>query len=191
MKTSAIGIAVLAILFSCPPVNGEDLTDAEIAARDFTYQGVGIGTTLQEFKIRFPDARLVESDKSFMTSEYSVRFEDSDDVPKFIIATFFRGKMYTISISFNCNMLPKIGGVSVVHKKMEDTFGLFEISPGEPPFCKWVFPRVHRIVWYGIGFSADVLADGTKLCLVSIYCGDTDIIKQVTAIKAQKLNLGF
>ncbi len=105
MKTSAIGIAVLAIIFICSPVNAEDLTDAEIAARDFTYQGVGIGTTLQEFKIRFPKARLSESDKSSMTSQYYVLFKDSEDVTKFIVATFFREKMYKISIGFNCSAL--------------------------------------------------------------------------------------
>ncbi len=187
MKTSAIGIAVLAILFSCPPVNAEDLTDAEITARDFTYQGVGIGTTLQEFKIRFPNATLNESDKSFMTSRYSLIFEDSDGLAKFILASFFREKMYKITIAFNCNYLSKIGGISVVHEKMVGRFGLYKIS-SEDPFCEWVFPSVQRTIRYGI--ETPVVND-TKLCFVAIYCWDTDIMKQVMAIKIRKLNLGF
>ncbi len=178
MKTSAIGIAVLAILFSCPPVNGEDLTDAEIAARDFTYQGVGIGTTLQEFKIRFPDARLIESDKSSMTSNYACHFVSKS--VDFIFVDFFREKIYNIAILIPSKKLSEIGGRPVLEKKIVGTFGRPDTAKGGVYI--WRFPRVHMAVGYDNRDSSDYLG---------IRVFDTDIEEKVTAIKARNLNLGF
>ncbi len=173
MKISSVGIAVFAIILICSPLNAEELTKAEIAAQDFSYQGIGIGTTLKDFKRRFPNAFLLSSDKSSMTSKYL-----SGIGAPFMNVSFFRGKIYEITIILTSEKLSEIGGQSVLDKKLIDTFGAPYVSKDNTH--GWKFPRVHRYVRYA------VLDIGAAFS----FC-DSDVEEQVTAIKAKKLHLGF
>ncbi len=175
MKISSVGIAVFAIILICSPLNAEELTNAEIAARDFSYQGVRIGTTLKDFKRRFPKAKLIESNKPSMTSEY---LTVSGGLAKSIRATFFRERIYNISIIIPSSKLSEIGGRSVLDEKFMDTFG--KPDSDEEDTRIWLFPRVQRSVLY---------AYAVRRCWIIV--GNTNIKEQLTAIKAKKLHLEF
>ena len=181
MKISSVGIAVFAIILICSPLNAEELTKAEIAARDFSYQGVSIGTTLKDFKRRFPKAELMESDKPSMTSKYFTVSGGGRTTA--IIALFFPERIYCISITFLPNEVSGFGGQVVLAKRFTDTFGQPDINKdiNKVGISKWWFPRIQRDLGYGCEESGS--------CVIIVI--DTNIEEQVTAIKAKQLHLGF
>lgn len=176
MRPLAIGIAVLAVLCACSSVNAGDLTRAEESARDFSVQNLRLGATFQDFKRRFPSARLMESDKSSGTSTHIFKGQGN----RFVSVEFFRGRVYRIGLVFSQDELSRIGGKWVLYKKLKGTFGIPDDIVGD--VCHWVFPRVNRWVSYVV-----LVKDGTASVLVT----DIAIDEQVDAVKANNLDLGF
>lgn len=167
------GIIVLTILCACSSIDAGELTSAEKAAQAFSYQNIRIGTTLKDFKRRFPSAFLITSDKSLGTSKYVILGGE-----KTALVKVFRGNIYFIHLKFSSDTLSKIGGQSVLKKKLVNTFGRPHAS--EARGILWVFPNVQRMV---LGTFTDGGAS------ITVY--DTAVDKQVEAAKVEKLDLGF
>ena len=142
MRSLSMGVTSLAVLCVCWSVRAEDLSKQEMAARNFSYQGVGIGTTTEDFLKKFPTAQLEEADKTNVTPAYSAHESDGRQVK----VEFFRGKVYVITVYFPPDMLSGIGGRSVFEKKLTDTFG--STPSYEEKHCKWAFPKVNRRLMY-------------------------------------------
>ncbi len=79
----------------------EELTKEELAARDFSFQGVGIGTTREDFLKKFPNAQLQAEDKTNLTPNYLVALNGG----QFLGGEFFEGRLYVLSISFPEDMV--------------------------------------------------------------------------------------
>ncbi len=176
----SFGIAVLAVLFACSGVKAGELTKAEVTAKGFAYnKTVGLGTTLEDFKTRLPEAALQDSDKATETETYLFQ-ESSNKAAQFI---FFRRQLYDIGHVFLLSEVAKLGGRAVLDRKMEETFGRPHDSDsnGYTELSLWVFPKVHRVVQY------TVLDDG----VVSIGVYDSSIEEQIEALNVSQLDLGF
>ena len=167
------GITILTILCVCSLANAGELTSAEKAAQAFSYQNIRIGTTLNEFRRRFPSAFLNTLDKTSVTRKYVILGGD-----RTVQVTSFRGKIYDICLLYNSDALSKIGGRSVLEKKLVNTFGRPNTSTGH--VIVWEFPNIQRAV-------AGIFMDG----YASITVFDTAVSKQVEAAKVEKLDLGF
>jgi hypothetical protein len=176
MRSLSMGVTSLAVLCVCWSASAEDLSKQETAARNFSYQGVSIGTTTEDFLKKFPNAQLEEVDKTNVTRAYGARESDGRQVK----VEFFSGKIYALTVYFPPDMLSGIGGKPVFEKKLTDTFGTSPSREGN--YCKWAFPRVNRRLMY---WWWDDDNDAT----ISII--DTVANDQRITIQAGKLDIGF
>ena len=174
MRLSSMELIWLAILCVCWPISAEELTKEELAARDFSFQGVGIGTTREDFLKKFPNAQLQAEDKTNLTPNYLVALNGG----QFLGGEFFEGRLYVLSISFPEDMLEGVGGKPVFERKLTDTFGSSPSKVNES-YC-WEFPNVSRRLAYSRDDSV------TLLCLV-----DTAANERRISAQASKLDIGF
>ena len=107
MRFSLVTCLVLAITHS--PVNAEELTSAENAARDFSYLGLRIGTSRDEFHELFREqAKLsIFNSAKIYTAEYDVKASEG----RSFSVGIYHGKIYTIAVDFTPKMLSDIAGV--------------------------------------------------------------------------------
>ena len=129
----------------------DELTSAEVAARDFSYQGVRIGTTLSDFTKLFPQATLLSSSTSLETAEYDARGNDN----RSLRIKFFHGSIYSLKVTLSSDMLSDIGGTRVFETKLSETFGTPTSS------SVWQFPNVGRALGYVKNDSGSI-----ELCIL-------------------------
>jgi hypothetical protein len=176
MRSLSMGITCLAVLCVGWSVNAEELRKQELAARDFSYQGVGIGTTCEDFLKKFPNAQLLQDDKTGVTSKYVIIESDG----RLWTVEFFSGKAYLITVVFPKEVLAGVGGTPVLEKKLTDTFGSSTSKVGK--MIIWEFPNVFR----RFGYSSD---DDTTMPVITLI--DTAANDQRVDVQARKLDMGF
>jgi hypothetical protein len=174
MRSLAVGIAIIITMCVCHPVNADDLTAAEKAARNFAYETIGIGTSVKDFLKQFPGAQLVESDESAHYLKYAAKGNDG----KLILVEFFRGNAAMIMLMVERDIVTNIGGYAVLLEKMVDTFGTPSLSSNN--VHAWDFPRINRRMALAQNDSG-----------AAVQCRDKEAIAQMNQVKANNLNLGF
>ena len=174
MRLLSTGIAVLAFLSVCSSVCANELTSEERAALDFSIKKVSFGTTLNDFKRKFPAARQESSDKSLGTSRYRIYTSDN----KTASFGFFRGRVYEINRLFRRELISEHGGTGVLKRRLLDMFGTPYLN--NDGVIIWRFPDIHRTVSIGFG-------NGSALLSVK----DTAAVEQMESVQASKLDLGF
>ncbi len=164
-----------AVLYVCGAAAAEDLTDAELAARDYSYEGVGIGTSLNDFLKQFPSAKSQESGKSNVTAMY-VRMGRNGPMLRVEI---FQQQIYYIGVTFGPQILSRHGGRDALESKLTATLGLPNTVRDNMSY--WRFPKVHRKVGYRQGL------DGSSTLLII----DTLVDKQRRERQVEDLDIGF
>lgn len=173
MRLLAAGIVILVAACACSVATADEAADT---ARDFSYDTITFGTTLEDFQKKFPIALLTDADKSNGTKTYLTK--TSDD--RIFHVNFFHGKAYRLCIMFDSDAITKIGGASVLKNKMVETFGVpTRTVDGR---AVWELPAVNRRV--GIVAIPD---HG----MVGFYFADTKVEVQVNKEQVKNLDLGF
>lgn len=135
-------IASFHLLGVCKVVLADELTKEEIAARDYCYQGVGIGMKETEFLRLYPLAKRQESGKWNVTAWYARR----DNGHCVIQAECYQGQVFYVGVTLYRNVLFKMGGRSVLEQKLTETLGLPNSVEGSTAY--WNFAKVDRQVGY-------------------------------------------
>lgn len=175
MKLSSLCCTCLIILCACGSARAGDLTSAEIAARDYSFQGVTIGTTKEDFVKRFPNAKSQVSERAHVTGMYAAL----KGREQYLLVEFYQGKVYYMGLTFSPVMLTRIGGRSVLESKITDTLGFPNSVKGNMSY--WEFPKVHRKV----GYRQSI--DGSSTLLVI----DTAVDKRRREAQTRDLDIGF
>lgn len=178
MRSLSVGTIVLTILCLCSSVKADELTKAEKAARDYSYKKLTFGTSLEEFKRRFPTALLMESDESSGTIAYTVFQMKGKTLLRVVRVEFFRGKLHSLMFMILPDALSKIGGRRVFEKMVQETFGAPDASKGDTH--QWNFPSVKRVVTYSLDHG---IAGFTVL--------NTSAAAEIRAVHVRNLDLGF
>ena len=122
------------------------LDKKEVTARDFSFEKTKLGTTLEEFKKRYPDAREVESDKKLGTVLLGQQAESAHICGY----AFFDGKLYEMRIAYNSKDIEKMGGFTVLTDRLVSKFGkAHDGKVEEDPFkvkMVWEFPNADRFI---------------------------------------------
>lgn len=171
-------LLVLLFLCLCPVARAGELSKGAIAARDFGYKGIKIGSTIAEFKRVFPKTEL--SDGAIGVKVGSVYLYTDQEIVKAYHFSFFDGKVYSIVSTLTESGLEKLGGQAVVRKKVFDTFGMAD-QVIEKGAGIWHFPEVDRRFFY----------DETLKPLIGIGAFGNNACQELLKYQAEQVNLGF
>jgi hypothetical protein len=130
------------IVFPSPSDNAPQLADIERSVQNFSYEGVAIGVSLEDFKRMFPNAKLQQTTRSNVVALYAP-LADGD---KFIVVEFFQGSIYYMGVTFGRNLLAGLGGRRVLEARITDKFGLPHSVDGTISY--WRFPQISRKLGY-------------------------------------------
>ncbi|MGQ0636881.1 MAG: hypothetical protein ACT4QC_19915 [Planctomycetaceae bacterium] len=179
---------VVATLLGAPPPEPERRTPAQVqAAKQFAFEGVGIGNSLAAFLEKYPAADLVEAESNGKAGVkcYRVKTLQSADAADYL---FLDSVLYEITAFYTPARLTEMGGDTIPYKKLVQKLGPHDKnSPGvvrngnEESFtAKWDFVDISR----RLSFVATA-----KMSYVS--CADTTKASQADQRKTEKAELGF
>ncbi len=158
MSSALTKITIVAIVCACLPAKADELTPAEKAAQDYCIETISIGTTLEQFQKRFPHAQCRRSDRSVGTSRWSTSLSGKQS----LIVSFFEGRVYILGTWLHSETIQSIGGVDVLVRRLEDTFGS-PTSDDRDSSPVWHFPKVGRMIVLHIGDGEDAVVGVTDM----------------------------
>jgi hypothetical protein len=173
--TTVTVIASFGLLGASGIVLADELTKEEMAVRDYSYEGIGVGTAEKEFLRLYPLAQQQESGKRNVTAWYA----QLDRGQRVIQVECYQGRIFYMGVTFTPGMLFKIGGRAILEQKLTDTLGFPESVSGR--MSHWHFARVDRKVGY-----RQALDGGAMLLII-----DTAAERQRLAGQATDLDIGF
>jgi len=178
------GLCVLCLTVAASEACGEDPTEAEKAARDFAFEKTKLGTSLTDFKKRFPTAELIKenSDPKLKLACYMA---DANSAT-FCGYYFLDDKLYEMRIGYVARTVNKLGGWEVLLEKLVEKFGKLKDGDYEVKSDPlkvsgiWRFPKVDRAV--SIEASPK---------FVGIEVTDLALLKEVQQRKKKAAKTGF
>jgi len=114
------------------------LTEHELAAKDFSFDGIDFNTTLEQFKKKFPLAQKQEEDKKVGSVSYYIASKKSTGMGCY----FFEGKLVEMRVLYEADKIAKFGGIEVFFDRVKKKFGVASdvSSSGEgTPKLEYVF----------------------------------------------------
>ncbi len=142
MRLIWMSILCGAVHFACGALDANELTKEEIAARDASYNGIFVGSTLGDFVRRFPQHSAGESDASTDTAGYRAQTPDG----MLLVVQCSENYVYTLAVVCDHTVLSRNGGRDGFRKRLSQRFGTPTQETAET--WEWYFPNVDRYVGF-------------------------------------------
>lgn len=145
MKTFAIVLVTIFVTFSVHAADNE-ITKHEKAAQDFSFEKTKLGTSLAEFKKRFPKAELLleHKDKKFGVVAYA-QLSEAGPVCGYY---FFEGRLFKIRVPYTD--VDALGGLSGLIERLVEKYGKADGATNDKESSKmtmyWMFSKVNRFI---------------------------------------------
>jgi len=146
MKTKCFAIAVLIVLsFAAFSYAAED------KLANFTFEGVSLSSSLNDFQRRYPSAEFdaKHSDATVDIKSYMVLPTKTADAA---VYCFYQNVLYQIYIIYFPDTIEKMGGMGAVIDKLKNTFGLADNVDKQEgnTIATWERPESHRRVDFSV-----------------------------------------
>lgn len=166
----------------------DDLSKEEIAARDFSFEGVRLGIELEKFLEKHPDAEKLEcSDDNLGCVRYAIK-PKSARVAQYL---FFKKSLFFISVDYTEDQIRDVGGEKGFVKKIKDKIGdfkkddmKFEDEDNRKMHILWEFKKVNRKFGYMRDDSVDKKSH-------SIGFFDSAVADEIGKLREAKADVGF
>lgn len=155
-------------------------------SKDFSFDGLKLGTSLSNFENKYPNALKENSDdEKFGVVEYKVINLETASYAHF---SFFKNKLYFIAIVYYKNFIENIGGISTILDHLADKLGtatkykkLDSNSDDAKEILWWDFANK------GISIEFVTYTDG----YAAIHATDEFTKDKLNEIKAKSAKIGF
>jgi hypothetical protein len=187
MKSLLFGFFVVAVGAS-GLVQGEDLSAEIVAARNFAFGGIAFGSSLGDFKKKFPRAEVLADESKqeidlMVFKVPSTKGEAHDSVQY----KFFEGKMIGFDVFYTPERLNKAGGLDPVFDRLKTKLGApNDFGEAEAPLIGkiesvfWRLPQAERV--FELRHSSQIAA---------LKASDTAAEAQLVKKQSEKADLGF
>jgi hypothetical protein len=181
MRTLILAAAVVMSLTTYLQADDKELSAYAKAARDFSFEGTKMGTSLADFKKKHPDA--IDQSTYSDSKVGAVCLGAVADAASACSYSFFDDKLYQVQIHYEAKDVARIGGKAVLINRLMDKFGPnpVTIKEKEKDVFGWVLHDVNRAV------TLIDRPNGT----VSLGVTDTKLDSEVMAKKAKSGKTGF
>ena len=149
---------------------------------DFNVQGIKLGSKLNDFKLKFPDAIIYQelSRESIGDVTYSV--SDISNIDECLFS-FYSGKLYRIAIVYSASQAYELGGLDNILMNLVERYGKFDKETTKEDEVFSAYLENDSIARY--------LAVGVSSKFMMIKVIERNIEGELNAKKRETMDLGF